>query len=392
MYQLNNFDTERFLSEYWQKKPLLIRNGFNDFEDPIDEHELAGLTEEDSVDSRIVSNQNGTWDIAHGPYDDINEHCLGQWSLLVQSVDHFVPDADALMNTFDFIPLWRMDDLMVSYSNAGAGVGPHLDQYDVFIIQGKGSRRWQVGLPSNYEPVRPHCDLSQISRFEAVIDEVLTAGDIIYIPANHPHNGVALEPCMNYSVGFRAPSQQQMLSSFADYTIDNNTLTKRYQDQALTPRPFSGEIKQQEVTQFKDLLMQMLQSEQFDQWLPVFLSDNKREEESSNQEVEEFLQQAIIDMLSNGECFCRSPGVKPIFVEQVTSGGSSDNSFTFYIAGKAYSGPVESTDLVKRFLSEPYITEEFIAGEDGKPQYSQHNHFIGLLTLLVNKGHWYIED
>ncbi|MEP4102500.1 cupin domain-containing protein [Paraglaciecola sp.] len=391
MYRLQNIDTDVFLKEYWQKKPLLIRQGFTDFHDPIDEHELAGLTEEESVDSRIVNNQAGTWEVAHGPYDDINEHCLGQWSLLVQSVDHFVPDADSLMNTFDFIPLWRMDDLMVSYSNTGAGVGPHLDQYDVFIIQGKGSRRWQVGLPSDYETVRPHCDLSQITGFTPVIDEVLTAGDIIYIPANHPHNGVALEPCMNYSVGFRAPSQQEMLTSFADYAIDNNLLSNRYQDQALSARKFSGEIKQQEVAQFKALLTESLQSDAFEKWLPTFLSDNKKAEDESNQQIEEFSEQAIIEMLESGEYFYRAPGIKPIFVEPETTCEPS-SSFTFHIAGEAYTGPVESADLVKRFLSKPFITEEFIADEDGQPQYILHNHFTALLTMLVNKGHWYIEE
>lgn len=385
MYKLQNIDIEVFLKDYWQQKPLLIRQGFQDFQDPIDEHELAGLTEEESVDSRIVNNQDGIWAVEHGPYDDINKHCLGQWSLLVQSVDHYVPDADSLMNTFDFIPVWRMDDLMVSYSNSGAGVGPHLDQYDVFIIQGKGSRRWQVGLPSHYETIRPHCDLSQVTGFEPIIDEVLTAGDIIYIPANHPHNGVALEPCMNYSVGFRAPSQQEILSSFADYAIDHNTLTQRYKDYGLSPREFTGEIKQQEVAQFKALLAQILQSEQFDQWLPVFLSDNKKAEDESNHQIEEFSQQAIIDMLSNGEYFHRNLGVKPIFVEP-NSSISANATFTFYIQGESYSGPIESADLVKKFLS-----ESFIAEQEGETQYSQFPEFTALLTLLVNKGHWYIE-
>ncbi|MEP1446159.1 MAG: cupin domain-containing protein [Paraglaciecola sp.] len=387
MYKLQNIDIAVFLRDYWQQKPLLIRQGFKDFQDPIDEHELAGLTEEESVDSRIVNNQDGKWAVEHGPYDDINSHCLGQWSLLVQSVDHYVPDADSLMNTFDFIPVWRMDDLMVSYSNTGAGVGPHLDQYDVFIIQGKGSRRWQVGLPSHYETIRPHRDLSQVTGFEPIIDEVLSAGDIIYIPANHPHNGVALEPCMNYSVGFRAPSQQEMLSSFADYAIDHNTLTQRYKDEALSPREFTGEIKQQEVAQFKALLMQMLQSEQFDQWLPVFLSDNKKADDESNQQIEEFSQQAIIDMLNSGEYFHRNLGVKPIFVEPTTIDKLSIQTFTFYIEGESYSGPAASADIVKKFLSEPFISETV-----GEIQYSQHQDFTALLTLLVNNGHWYIED
>ncbi|MFT2092671.1 JmjC domain-containing protein [Paraglaciecola sp. 2405UD69-4] len=384
MYRLQNIDTKTFLNEYWQKKPLLIRQGFIDFEDPIDEHELAGLTEEQGVDSRIVSYQSGAWEVAHGPYENINDHCLGKWSLLVQSVDHYLPDADSLMNTFNFIPVWRMDDLMVSYSNTGAGVGPHLDQYDVFIIQGKGTRRWQVGLPDQYEAVRPHCDLSQITGFFPVIDEVLNPGDIIYIPANHPHNGVALEPCMNYSVGFRAPSQQEMLSSFADYAIDNNLLSKRFKDRALSPRKFSGEIKQQEVAQFKALLAETLQGEAFEKWLPIFLSDNKKSEDGLNQQIEEFSVQAIIDMLNDGECFYPSPGVKPIFVEP--SANQAENTFVFYINGESYSAPIQSANVIKQLLSQASICED-----NGTIKLSKDQEVCTLLTTLVNKGHWYIE-
>ncbi|MDU0354716.1 cupin domain-containing protein [Paraglaciecola aquimarina] len=391
MYHLTHFNIEQFLSDYWQKKPLLIRQGLQDFEDPIDEHELAGLTEEESVDSRIVHYQNGAWTVEHGPYADINSHCVGQWSLLVQSVDRFSPEADQLMTAFNFIPYWRMDDLMVSYSNAGAGVGPHLDQYDVFIIQGKGSRRWQVGLPSDYETIRPHCDLSQITGFEPIIDEVLSAGDILYIPANHPHNGVALEACLNYSVGFRAPSQQEMLSSFVDHAIDNNLLTKRYRDQALAPRQYSGEIKQQEIADFKELLSEALASEQFEQWLPTFLSANKKEEDP-HQAIEEFSEQGIVDLLCDGHYFYRAPGVKPIFVEAKTINDHSQHLFTFYIDGETYSGPTDTAALVKRFLSKPWINQQFLTDTSEQFQSSQHSEFVRLLTRLVNKGHWYIAE
>ena len=114
---LNGFDIKDFLENYWQKKPLVIKQGFANFIDPLDENDLAGLSQELCIDSRIVSQTNNTWQVSHGPFEDVNEHCLGAWSLLVQSVDHFIPEADQLMRAFDFIPHWRMDDLMVSFSN-----------------------------------------------------------------------------------------------------------------------------------------------------------------------------------------------------------------------------------------------------------------------------------
>jgi 50S ribosomal protein L16 3-hydroxylase len=383
MYSLNNINLKTFLGQYWQKKPLVIKQGFNDFIDPLDEHDLAGLSEEPSIDSRIVSKTDNTWQVDHGPFEDVNQYCVGAWSLLVQSVDHFIPEADELMRAFDFIPHWRMDDLMVSFSNKGAGVGPHLDQYDVFIIQGKGSRRWQVGLPGGFDKINPHKDLSQISGFEPIIDQVLMPGDIIYIPANHPHNGVALEECLNYSVGFRAPSQQEMLSSLADFAIDNNLFNQRYTDEELVPRDFSGEIKQQEVARFKHMLQQLLETEQFSNWTADFLSQGGKKQDFDEQDRQNFSHQYIDEKLKAGVYFVRCPGVKAVFVEQHPS---KTQDFTFYILGQVFSVPLAGKDLVTDFLSRP----NFFLENKNLDQSSMF--FTQLVTTMVNSGYWYPDD
>lgn len=381
MYQLHNFNKQQFLDEFWQKKPLIMKQGFQHFIDPIDENELAGLSEENGVDSRIISCDNSHWQVSHGPFDDINQQCKGAWSLLVQSVDHYSPEADQLMNAFNFIPHWRMDDLMVSYSNEQAGVGPHLDQYDVFIIQGKGSRRWQVGLPGDFKTINPHADLSQITDFEPVIDQVLHPGDIVYIPANHPHNGVALEDCLNYSVGFRAPSQQELLSSFADFCLDKNLFANRYKDQQLSVRHFSGEIKQQEVAIFKQLFSEMLDSEQFSQWLPNFLSQNKVLTQIEIQE-NPYNHEEIVESLQQGLTFVRAPGVKPNYIEQSTE---EHADFIFYIEGERFLVPKAYKEMVTNFLFQPQITDN--------SEINYHNclFFSQLLTKLINSGYWYLE-
>lgn len=386
MYQLTNFDVKDFLENYWQKKPLVIKQGLKNFCDPMDEHTLAGLTEEESVDSRIVSFQQDKWQVANGPFEDINQHCLGAWSLLVQSVDHFCPEADTLLRAFDFIPHWRMDDLMVSYSNQGGGVGPHLDQYDVFIVQGQGSRHWQVGLPGNYENCRPHPELSQIKPFEPVIDQVLEPGDIVYIPPHHPHNGVALEPCFNYSVGFRAPSQQEILSSLADYAIDHNKLNDRYTDGELAPREFSAQINEQEQHRFKQFLLQAIDSELFAQWLPSYLSQSKIFVEP---EVAEncINTKEIKALINNGQRFYRAPGVKPVFIEvaerEVTD--NTQNEFRFFIEGNRFSVPIKEQYLVKNFLS----SQSFDAKD--KKQFRESYFICHTLTRLINLGFWYLE-
>lgn len=383
MYSLNNIDIKQFLSQYWQKKPLVIKQGFADFIDPLDENDLAGLSQEPSVDSRIVSKTLESWQVSHGPFEDINQYCLGAWSLLVQSVDHFIPEADELMRAFDFIPHWRMDDLMVSFSNKQAGVGPHLDQYDVFIIQGKGSRRWQVGLPGNFESVRPHKDLSQITGFEPVINQVLLPGDIIYIPANHPHNGEALEECLNYSVGFRAPSQQEMLSSLADYAIDNELFNERYTDKEVVLRDFSGEIKLQEVARFRLMLQQLLETDQFSNWTAQFLSQSVEKQEFEEQDIQQFTDQEIAEKLKTGVQFFRSPGIKAVFVEQQSS---SIQEFIFYIQGEAFSVPLEDKELVIDFLNCPIFHLK------NANVYQSSMFFTQLVTTLVNSGYWYPDD
>lgn len=175
---------ELFLQEYWQTKPLLIKGGFASFTDTIDANELAGLAMESHIESRIVSHDgNSNWQVKHGPFEDFADLGEDNWTLLVQAVNNWSSETDSLINAFNFIPRWRIDDVMVSFSTPGGGVGPHLDQYDVFIIQGSGQRRWQVGLPdNNLQTILPHEDLKQVSAFNAVIDEITEAGDILYIP------------------------------------------------------------------------------------------------------------------------------------------------------------------------------------------------------------------
>ncbi len=378
MYALHNFDKADFLANYWQKKPRVIKQGLVNFVDPLDEHILAGLSQEGEVDSRIIHRLDSRWDVAHGPFIDINQHCVGAWTLLVQSVDQYVPEAEALLRSFDFIPHWRMDDLMVSFSNEGGGVGPHLDQYDVFIVQGKGARRWQVGLPDSYKASRPHPDLGQIEDFTPVIDQVLYPGDIVYIPANHPHNGIATGECLNYSVGFRAPSQQEMLSALADFASDENLLNERYQGQVLAPRDKSAELSQTDTEEFRALLHRAIDSPAFTQWLPRFLSQSLyqdadgSEEELSAAEVEEYF--------ASGQILYRTLGVKPVWVKT-----SEKDSIEFYVEGQAFSCPHSEDALLNDLLCQPYF--------DPKERNNSHlsPHFNQLVSTLISSGYWYFE-
>jgi 50S ribosomal protein L16 3-hydroxylase len=224
-----NLDVAHFLAKVWQVKPLLIKQAFPNFTDPIDENDLAGLALEPDIDSRIVSLHEQTWVVTQGPFEDFNQHCKGKWTLMVQGVDRWVDEISDLSRLFDFIPSWRFDDVMVSYSVPGAGVGPHVDQYDVFLIQGKGQRRWQVGSPEAVSEASPLPSLQQVRPFEPLIDEVLNPGDILYIPPGWPHCGTTVENCMTYSIGFRAPNVKDLLQPFNDSVL-NEQNSQRFTD------------------------------------------------------------------------------------------------------------------------------------------------------------------
>lgn len=382
MYIFDNFDPHTFLASHWQKRPGVFKHAFANFINPLDEHELAGLAQDPRIDSRIVSYTSPAWQVTHGPIEDFESVCQGKWSLLVQSVDQHISEADTLIRMFNFIPYWRLDDLMVSFSNEGAGVGPHLDQYDVFIIQGKGSRRWQVGERGQFTPYRPHPDLSQISDFEPVIDEVLQPGDMIYIPAGCPHNGVALEDCMNYSVGFRAPSQQDLLSSLADYSLDLGLFKKRYQDQGLTPRKNPSELAPSEINSFRAMLHDVIDSAQFERWLSCHFSDTQLNQGYDPQHNPDYSLKEIVELFEQGTLFERQPGIRPIYLAKEYT----TEPLEFFIEGQAYLAPTNYIDNVCSMLKSP--TWQYDLTNKNAMPLSLEDFWVQLMCELVNAGAW----
>jgi len=232
--QWHSISKQEFIKDYWQKQPVVLKQALPNFVDPIEPEQLAGLAMEEFVDSRIVKCSADKWQLEQGPFEDFSQLGEQDWSLLVQGVDNYSESVQELLSIIDFIPKWRIDDVMVSFSMPGGSVGPHLDQYDVFIVQGHGARRWQAGAVDKALIQQETCaNLLQLEAFDAVIDEVLEPGDILYIPPFSPHCGNTLEPALNYSIGFRAPSGQELLSAFADYAIDNELGMTRFEDEGL---------------------------------------------------------------------------------------------------------------------------------------------------------------
>ncbi|MFC3715669.1 JmjC domain-containing protein [Luteimonas soli] len=236
-----------FLRDYWQKKPLLIRNAFPGFVSPIEPEDLAGLACEDAALSRLIRHdrERDAWTVRHGPFREEEFPGLGDrdWTLLVQDVDKWDADIAALLPKFDFLPRWRIDDIMVSFAATGGSVGAHVDQYDVFLLQALGHRRWQVDTQDD-PPLhfRKDAEIKLLQRFAPTHDWVLAPGDMLYLPPGVPHHGVAEDPCLTFSVGMRAPSAAELLGDFVDTLAAESDDGLRYVDPDLAPAKDANEI------------------------------------------------------------------------------------------------------------------------------------------------------
>lgn len=256
---LNQLTPSQFLDQYWQKKPLLIKAAIADFTGLLSPEELAGLACEEDVQSRIVEYKNGIWHAQHGPFTEADFAALPDtpsaqhnWTLLVQSVNHFLPEASALLQQFSFIPHARLDDLMVSYAPNGGGVGPHFDSYDVFLLQGQGKRLWRISEQTDLTLV-DGAPLRILKNFDTKQEWLLEAGDMLYLPPHLAHWGIAVsdgdQDCMTYSIGFRAPKNQELASEFLGFMQDKVNqesipLAGIYQDANLSLQAHPAEISQ----------------------------------------------------------------------------------------------------------------------------------------------------
>jgi 50S ribosomal protein L16 3-hydroxylase len=266
---LGGLTPTQFLSEYWHKKPLLIKNAIPNFAGLLTPEELAGLACEDEVQSRIVEEINGQWHASHGPFADEDFARLPEkpdpkhrWTLLVQTVNHYLPEASALLQQFDFIPHARLDDLMVSYAPDGGGVGPHFDSYDVFLLQGQGKRLWRVSEQTDLELIEG-APLRILKNFDTAQEWLLEAGDMLYLPPQLAHWGIAVSDgkvdCMTYSIGFRAPKNQELATEFLGYmqdklNQDQLTITGMYEDADLCLQEHAAEISTHMVAKVAEIL------------------------------------------------------------------------------------------------------------------------------------------
>lgn len=238
---------ERFLHDYWQKHPLLVRAAFPDFVSPITPDELAGLSCEDGTLGRLIVHKpdEDAWAVHSGPFAETAFADLPErdWTLLVQDVDKWDEGVASLLAHFAFLPPWRIDDIMVSFAAPGGSVGAHVDQYDVFLIQGIGQRHWQIDTRQNpSQSFRDDVELKLLREFSPTHDWVLQPGDLLYLPPGVPHHGVGVDRCLSLSVGMRAPSHAELLGDLADTLAETMPDSLRYRDADLLTDASDGRI------------------------------------------------------------------------------------------------------------------------------------------------------
>ncbi|MDO6459744.1 cupin domain-containing protein [Granulosicoccaceae sp. 1_MG-2023] len=276
----DGIDEAVFLRDYWQKKPLLIRNAFPDWDNPLSPEELAGLSLEDDIPSRLIREISPTeWTLQHGPLDEATLTGLPAYgySLLVSDIEKLLPDFITYVQPFRFIPDWRIDDLMISYAPEGGSVGPHTDQYDVFLLQASGTREWRLGDGPVSDPeLLPLPDLKILRDFKPAHTHTLSPGDLLYLPPRLAHHGISRDDrCMTWSVGFRAPSAAAMVADFGRFLGSKINADTLYPDPDLAAQKNPGEITPHAIGKLTQMLKDHLITDEtlFAEWVGRFLTE-----------------------------------------------------------------------------------------------------------------------
>ena len=335
-----DFDRETFLREYWQKQPLVIPNVAVNLATLPSANELAGLALEEEVESRIISCDKGVWQLEHGPFSAEAYDRGDQWTLLVQKVDHYLPEVASLRNLVNFLPRWRFDDVMVSYAVDGGGVGPHFDRYDVFLLQGAGHRRWRLGqFCDDQTPLQAHRDLSLLADFHVTEEYVLEPGDVLYVPPGRAHWGIAEGECITYSLGFRAASMADVMARRVDQALEQLDTTLLLEDgDSMDSGQRPGEITARQLDNARTAFSNALTALDDGSWLGRLVTETGENAVESDAEG-----------LSINSVVQLSPSARVAWRE-------CNTELEVYCFGEAFSAPLACCPLLMRLCQGDWIS------------------------------------
>ncbi len=375
---------QQFLDEYWQQKPLLIRQAFPQFESPISADELAGLACEADIESRLIQEfGERPWQVDSGPFDEAVFSSLpsSNWTLLVQDVDKHVAEISELVEPFRFIPDWRRDDIMISYAVDQGSVGPHTDGYDVFLLQAVGIRRWQISeTPIIEAELINGLDIKVLRQFDADQAWDLSPGDILYLPPHFAHHGVAQGECMTFSIGFRAPTQAELLDATVNSLMENERGTQRYADPSWQIESSASQISPQAIERLKQQLHKAIDDSD-DLLTNIFgrlVTETKPSLESmAEQMIDERPEVSeISERFEQGEYLVRNAYYRFAWSQ-------TERNTELYFSGEAYSLTITKPALLVMLCENKQLLES------DWQQLAQQPQLIELLSQLIEEGAWY---
>ena len=381
-FPLGSLSTAQFLKQYWQKRPLLVRKAFPRFPELVSPDELAGLSCDDALMSRIILEKGGItpWEVRRGPFKPSTFKKLPatHWTLLVNGVDRYVPAVNDLLGVFSFIPNWRIDDVMISYAVKKGNVGAHVDNFDVFLIQASGTREWQIeSTPQHLDDFKPNIDVRLLKRFKPDQKWKLEPGDMLYLPPRFAHHGIAMtDDCMTYSIGFRAPTHAELIDSAATHSLSKIDETLRYTDPDLAPQ-HPGEISKKSLKAVEQILESgRLKGDSLTQWFGQIATTPKDDDVEVAMDPP-LTAAALLAHLKAGATLCRSEGSRIAFA------GAERGGIWLFTNGDSILLEKSAADFAK-LLSEgiELPSPELVSA-------CKHAAHRSLLLELVNRGVFY---
>jgi 50S ribosomal protein L16 3-hydroxylase len=377
---LGKLSQQEFLSKYWQKKPLLMKGALSPMPDLITPDEVAGLSCDPRVESRLILEKGGKtpWELRKGPFKPSLFAKLPKthWTILVNGVDRFVPALNGFLDHFSFVPFWRIDDVMISVAYDKGNVGAHVDNYDVFLVQGAGKREWMIeDKPVMHDDFVPGLPIRLLKRFKPTHRWVLEPGDILYLPPRFPHHGIAQgDGCMTISVGFRAPSTSEIINGIVTDALAAADDTIRYRDPELRAQA-PGEIPAQTITKIQKMLEQeLLSKERITEWLGRYVSESYSDVTLS-QSRKPLSAAALRTTLQTASTLVRAEGARCVYMQ-----GAPKGALVFYANGERFDLDGAAAALAK------LIADSVVVPLEQVRRYATARAAGAFLSTMIQRG------
>ena len=389
---LGKYSQRDFLNKFWQKRPLLMKGALKPFPDLISPDEVAGLSCDPRVESRLIMEKGGKtpWELRRGPFKPslFSKLPKTHWTILVIGVDRFVPAVNEFVDNFSFIPFWRIDDVMISVAYDKGNVGAHVDNYDVFLVQAHGTREWMIEdravLEDDFVAGLP---IRLLKKFKPTHRWLLEPGDILYLPPRFPHHGIAQgDRCMTISVGFRAPSIHDIINGVVTEALTSSDETKRYEDPELMPQA-PGEITAGTIDKIKKIITEQVANDNIvESWLSRYVTESYCDVELNTRKKPPSIQQ-IKKALTMGADITRAEGARCAFINdtkatQKRSVAKKDSGLAirFYANGERYDLTGKAALLAIELANRVHLPNAIV-----KP-YLNNKAALNFLAKLISRG------